>query len=89
MKYAIATICDQTWVYVDEQGGETVEHAKAKLWDDVQTASHEVSTLSAKLTLNIHDSNYAYTNEDIIQLVAYWIEVVEDELEFCAREDTW
>lgn len=81
MKYAIGTVLDQTigyWAGSDPSSTLpiwTTVHAEAKLFDTREAAKNE-------FPLCIVD--WKEPNED-----ALFIEEIDDEAEFRAREDTW
>lgn len=93
MKYAVGTILDQTFGYYtgNERGSYTTVHSEAKLFEDLKEAVRIVSRHSAETALCLRQSEYFVdcSDEDIIKRIAYFIETVEDEIEFRSREDTW
>ena len=97
MKYAIAHPADQTIAYVAsyENGvvATTIKHPEAKLYDNVGEASDTASELSIRQALFLarggHDGKREYSDDLILRWATHWVESVEDEEEFRAREDTW
>lgn len=92
VKYAIATVLDQTIGYFrDYEHGFTTKHPEAQLFDTLPDAVAVVRKESASRALYQRGSEYFkdHTDEEIVKGVDFWIEVVADEAEFRAREDTW
>lgn len=77
MRYAVATVCDQTYAYLTSDGAVTIRHPEAMLWDTVQGAQAMISHQTNPRRRNALDASW------------YWIEEVLDETEFRARRDIW
>lgn len=96
-KYAIAHPADQTIAYVasyeDGKVSTTIKHPEVKLYDDLIEASGIASDLSIRQALFLknggHDGKQTYSEDFILRVTTHWVETVEDEAEFRAREDTW
>ena len=97
-KYAVAHVMDQTIGYLTDVRDLdlTTKHPEAKLWDKLEDAAAVISETSAKhamlLLRRVQDNTYdlgGTSDERIVIWASYFIEVVEDEAEFRAREDTW
>lgn len=96
MKFAIATVTDQTISYLTKNKELTTKHPLAGLWDDITDASILISELSVEQALSLKNPEYEkkfpyikWTDEEIIETCHWWLEIIEDENEFRNREDTW
>ena len=92
--YVVATLADQTWVYLDEEGGTTVVHKDAKFFDSVTDASSAACRESVRHAIFLKDGGNRlfpvdWDDERILNAVAWWVEHVPDKEEFMSREDTW
>lgn len=73
MKWVIATVLDQTIGYLALDEGNKDNYGE---WTTVHS--------QAKLFDNLADTTWITANDESV-----WIEEVLDEVEFCARPDTW
>ena len=99
VKYAVAGIMDQTIGYLTSSdvadAQKTIRHPEAHLWDDLVEASMACADIAVRHALylksEVHQEKFdIILSDDRIQKVCtYWVEAVEDEEEFRAREDTW
>jgi len=99
VKYAVAGVMDQTIGYLTsadpEKSEKTIRHCEAHLWDDLAEASMASADYAVKHALYLksaaHQERFGITFSDdhIKKVCTYWVEAVEDEEEFRAREDTW
>lgn len=88
MKYVIFTAMDQTIVFVDDEGALTTKHGRARLFENIYEASSECVKISIECALARKDDGLEVTEEHM-RTHFYYLEEVEDEHEFIAREDMW
>lgn len=82
-KWAVAGVCDQTIAYYTEDGSETTVHHEAFLFDDEQLALATATKQNEETKEYFEKNGYTWHGD------RYWVERVDNILEFITREDTW
>lgn len=82
MKYAVLAVMDQTFGFLNEaEDNFTTRHPEAKLFDTRDAADAAKAREDARLPSDL--------TPELRARYSCWVEEIEDEAEFRAREDTW
>lgn len=81
MKFAVLTVLDQTFGFLNEaEESFTIHHPEAKLFDTREAADVAIAKENARLS---------HLSPQLQERYSCWVEEVPDEAEFRARPDTW
>ncbi len=92
-KYAVVFHADQTIIYEREDRSTTTKYPEVHLFEKLEDAVRRVAHAAAEIAIHQRTSEHFEKRSDAeiaegVRTIV-WVEVVTNEAEFRAREDTW